>query len=115
MSGQARILENQSPAIGVEFPADLLIEAPSRRPAAVYLAMSEQRVLEAVVAQMAVTYESKADFSVIALLEKDSSVTGGMRQRASNRLTAMPIFEGDEQEAVQRIAREVLGHRTVIH
>jgi hypothetical protein len=75
----------------VEFPIDLVIEAPSRRPVAVYLAMSEQRVLEAAVAQMAVTYESKADCSVIALLEKDSSVTRRMRQRASNRLTAMPI------------------------
>jgi hypothetical protein len=44
---------------------------------------------------MAVTYESKADCSVIALLEEDSSVTRRMRQRASNRLTAMPIFEGE--------------------
>jgi hypothetical protein len=86
LEGQAKIYENQSPARGVEFPADLVIEAPSRRPVAVYLAMSEQRVLEAVVAQMAVTYESKADCSVIALLEKDSSVTRRMRQRASNRL-----------------------------
>jgi hypothetical protein len=62
MNGQARILENQSPAIGVEFPADLLIETPLRRPAAVYLAMSEQRVLEAVVAQMAVTYDTSQPF-----------------------------------------------------
>jgi hypothetical protein len=30
-------------------------------------------------------------------------------------LTAMPIYEGDEREAVQRVVREVLGHRTTIH
>jgi hypothetical protein len=115
LEGQATIQENQSPASEIEFPADLLIKAPSRSPVAVFLAMSEQRVLEAVVAQMAVTYETKVDCSIIALLEKDSSVTRKMRQRAANRLTAMPIFEGDEQAAVQRIALEVLGRRTTMH
>jgi hypothetical protein len=115
LAGQAEIFENQAPAMGIEFPADLVIEAPARRPVVVFLAMSEQRVLEAVVAQMAATYEAKVDCSIIALLERDSSVTRKMRQRASNRLTAMPIFEGDEQAAVQRIALEVLGHRTTIH
>jgi hypothetical protein len=64
---------------------------------------------------MAVTYEATADCSVIALLEKDSSVSRRTRLRASNRLTAMPIYEGDEREAVQRVVREVLGHRTTIH
>jgi hypothetical protein len=115
LNGLAKISENQSPAVGIEFPADLVIEAPSRSPVAVFLAMSEQRVLEAVVAQMAITYETKADCSVIALLERDSSVTRRMRQRAANRLTAMPIYEGDEQAAVQRIALEVLGRRSTIH
>ncbi len=115
LEGQATIYENQSPASGIEFPADLVIEAPLRSRVAVFLAMSEQRVLEAVVAQMAVTYESKADCSIIALLEKDSSVTRKMRQRASNRLTAMPIFEGDEDAAIQRIKLEVLGRRATIH
>jgi hypothetical protein len=113
LEGQAKFSENQSPALGIEFPADLLIEAPFRPPVAVFLAMSEQRVLEAVVAQMAVTYESKIDCSIVALLERDSSVTRRMRQRAVNRLTAMPIFEGDEQAAIQRIALEVLGRRTL--
>jgi hypothetical protein len=115
LEGQAKISEDQSPASGIEFPADLLIEAPDRMPVAVFLAQSEQRVLEAVVAQMAVTYEASANCSVIALLEKDSSISRKMRRHASNRLTAMPIFEGDEREAVQRIAREVLGHRATVH
>jgi len=115
LEGQATIYEDKSPSAGLEYSADLLIEAPGRKPVAVYLAQSEQRVLEAVVTQMAVTYEAADNYSVIALLEKDSSISRKMRGRASNRLTAMPIYEGDEREAVQRIAREVLGHRTTIH
>jgi len=115
LEGQATINEDQSPASGIEFPADLLIEAPNRKPVAVFLAQSEQRVLEAVVAQMAITYEAASDCSVIALLEKDSSISRKMLRHASNRLTAMPIFEGDERAAIQRIVREVLGHQTTVH
>jgi len=63
---------------------------------------------------MAIAYEAKEDTSVIALLEKDSSVTTKMRKRASNRLAAMPIYEGDERAAVLRIEQEVLGRRATI-
>jgi len=115
IGNRAIIHENQAPVSGIEFPADLVITAPRRAPVAVYLAMSEQRVLEAVVAQMAVKYEAGADCSIIALLERDSSVTKRMRQRAANRLTAMPIFEGDERAAVQRVGEEALGRRAVLH
>jgi hypothetical protein len=112
---RASIKENESIAPGIEFPADLIIQSGSREPVAVFLAMSEQRVLEAVVAQMAVTYEAHSPCSVIALLEKDSSVTRKMRTRASNRLTAMPIFEGDQRAAIQRIEREVLGRAATLN
>jgi hypothetical protein len=109
------IYEDRSPARGIEFPADLFIETSNRPPVAVYLAMSEQRVLEAVVAQMAVTYEARIDCSIIALLEKDSSISRRMRQRAVNRLAAMPIYEGDEVAAIHRIEREALGRRALLH
>jgi Domain of unknown function DUF1828 len=112
---RASIQENAPIATGIEFPADLIIQAPSREPVAVFLAMSEQRVLEAVVAQMAVTYEAHVACSVIALLEKDSSVTRKMRTRASNRLTAMPIYEGDQKAAIHRIEREVLGRAAMLN
>jgi hypothetical protein len=112
---RASIKENEPIASGIEFPADLIIQAPAREPVAVFLAMSEQRVLEAVVAQMAVTYEAHMPCSVIALLEKDSSVTRKMRTRALNRLTAMPIYEGDQRAAIQRIEREVLGRAAILN
>ena len=115
LGARAEIKENEPIADGIEFPADLIIRAPNRDPVAVFFAMSEQRVLEAVVAQMAVTYESHIPCAVVALLEKDSSVTRKMRTRASNRLAAMPIFEGDQKAAVQRIEREVLGSRAAMH
>ncbi len=112
---RATVSEDRSPAHGIEFPADLLIEAPQRPPVAVFLAMSEQRVLEAVVAQMAVLYEAKAECSVIALLDRDSSVSRRMLRHAANRLTAIPIFEGDEQAAIHRIQQEALGRRALLH
>ncbi len=115
LGSRAEIKENEPITEGVEFPADLIIHSPGRDPVAVFLAMSEQRVLEAVVAQMAVTYEAHIACSVVALLEKDSSVTRKMRTRASNRLAAMPIFEGDQRAAIQRIEREVLGSRAAMH
>jgi len=115
LGSRAEIKENESIAEGIEFPADLIIRAANRDPVAVFFAMSEQRVLEAVVAQMAVTYEAHVPCSVVALLEKDSSVTRKMRTRAANRLAAMPIFEGDQKAAIQRIEREVLGSRAMMH
>ncbi len=115
LSDRAEIKENESIAPGIEFPADLLIQAPGRDPVAVFLAMSEQKVLEAVVAQMAAFYEAHSSCSVIALLERDSSVTRKMRGHASNRLTAMPIYEGDQAAAILRIQREVLGHQNILH
>ena len=115
LGSRAQVRENEPIAAGIEFPADLIIQAPNRDPVAVYLAMSEQRVLEAVVAQMAVTYEAHVPCSVVALLEKDGSIGRKMRTRASNRLSAMPIYDGDQRAAIQRIEREVLGARAAIN
>jgi hypothetical protein len=112
---RAVIKENEPIAPGIEFPADLIIQSGHRDPVAVFLAMSEQRVLEAVVVQMAVTYEAHLPCSVIALLERDGSVTRRMRTRALNRLTAMPIFEGDQKAAIQRIEREVFGRKAMLN
>lgn len=112
---RAVVYEEQAPAPGVDIPADLLIMAPKRPPVAVFLAMSEQRVLEAVLAQMEATYEARSDTAVVALLEKDSSVSRKVRQRAVNRLAAMPIFEGEQRIAIQRIEQEVFGRGTIVH
>ena len=115
IGGRAEIRENDSISPSREFPADMIIETTGRAPVAVYLAMSEQRVLEAVVAQMAALYEAQMPCSVIALLEKETSISRKMFGYAANRLTALPIFEGDKRAAVQRIEREVIGQDKTVH
>lgn len=93
----------------IEFPADLVLKAPDRDPVAIFLAATEQRLLEAVIAQLAAMYEAHAPCSIIALLDKDTSVNKKTRIKAGNRLTAVTYFEGDESAAIKRIEREVLG------
>ena len=112
---QANIRENESISTRIDFPADMIVEAVGHPPVAIYLVMSDQRVLEAVVAQMSALYEAHVACSVIALLEKPTSISNKMLRYAANRLTALPIFEGDSETAVQRIEREVLGQTRTVH
>jgi hypothetical protein len=110
LSGKAEILEDEPIAPGLkEFRADLVLKARDRTPVAVFLSRSEQKVYEAILCQMAALYEQKLNVSIIALLEKTSTISATMRRRASNRLTAVTEFEGDEDAAIGRIVREVTG------
>jgi hypothetical protein len=115
LTNHAAIRENEPIAPGVEFYADLVIQAANRNPVAIFLAMTEQRVSEAAIVQLSALYEARVACSVVALLERDTSITKKMRRYASNRLSAMPIYEGDEKAAIQRIALEVLGPQAVLH
>ncbi len=92
-----------------EVKPDLVIRAPNRDPVAIFISQSQQRVNDANFLQMAALYESRDPLSVIALLEGDSSITSKLRQRASNRLSALPVYRHDEGQAVQRIVREAVG------
>jgi len=92
-----------------EVTPDLVIRAPHRDPVAVFLAQSSQRVNDAIFLQMAALYEAKQSVSVVALLEAESSVNQALRQRAANRLSALPVYRGDEAPAILRIVREALG------
>jgi hypothetical protein len=98
-----------------EVRPDLVIRAPDRDPVAVFLAQSPQRVNDAIFLQMAALYEAHKPVSVVSLLEFDSSISAKLRQRASNRLSAVPIYRNDEDQAVQRIVREAIGSRATIH
>jgi hypothetical protein len=98
-----------------EVKPDLTIRSPNRDPVAVFLAQSSQRVNDAIFLQMAALYEANRPVSVIALLEADSSISAKLRQRASNRLSAVPIYRNDENQAVQRIVREAIGSGAMIH
>lgn len=113
---RANIIEGEpiSPQLTEVIP-DLILRAQGRAPVAVFLGQSAQRVYEAIFLQMAATYEAKEDLSVVALLEAESSVSREMRQRAMNRLAAVPVYHGDEAAAIQRIEQEVLGREASIH
>jgi Domain of unknown function DUF1828 len=98
-----------------EVRPDLVIQSPNRDPVAVFLAQSSQRVNDAIFLQMASRYEAQRTLSVVAMLETDTSVSAKLRQRASNRLSAVPIYRHDEEQAVQRVVREAIGAGAMLH
>jgi hypothetical protein len=98
-----------------EIVPDMVIRAESRDPVAVFLAQSANRVYDAIILQMASLYEAKEPLSVVALLEAESTVSREMYKRASNRLSAVTFWKGDEAASVQRIEREALGASGLTH
>ncbi|MEQ8389347.1 MAG: DUF1828 domain-containing protein [Alphaproteobacteria bacterium] len=115
LGDRVQILTEQavSPSLG-EFIPDVLLSAPGKMPVAVFIAVSDARLYEAIFLRMAADHETKELCSVVALLDRDNSrlVTGKMRQRALNRLDATPVFYGAESEAIARIAKEIPTLRT---
>jgi hypothetical protein len=94
---------------------DMVIRAKGRTPVALFFGSSPQRVNDAIFLQMQALYEVGDDLQVIALLERESVINRDLRRRGSNRLAAMPIYEGDEKSSIDRIEREALGSSTSIH
>ena len=86
---------------------------PSQLPVAVFIAVSDHRLYEAILMQMAADHEARIPCSVVALTDRENSrlTSQRMRQRARNRLAAAPEFYGEESAAVARIAREADRHR----
>lgn len=103
-----------SPALS-DTPPDILIRAAGRRPVAVFLGTSPQRIYEALMLQMQALYEANEDIAVVALLETDGVINRELRRRASNRLTALPTYRGDETASIERIEREALGGARTLH
>jgi hypothetical protein len=88
---------------------DMVIRAPNRIPVAVFFGSSPQRVNDAIFLQMQALYEVHEEVQVVALLERENVIGRDLRRRAANRLSALPIFRGDEPSAINRIEREALG------
>ena len=95
--------------------ADLLIKAHGRDAVAVFVAQSAQKVNDAIFLQMATQYETHQNIAVVAILESDHSINATLRQRAANRLAAVPVFKNDEGQAIRRIVREALGPQGALH
>ncbi len=110
LEGKAVIEQDKpvSDALSDTLP-DLVIRAKGRTPVAVFFGTSDQRVNDAIFLQMQALYEAHEAVQVIALLERENVIGHNLRRRASNRLTAVPIYRGDEPTSINRIEREALG------
>jgi hypothetical protein len=110
MAGKALVEQDKpvSRALSDTLP-DLVIRATGRAPVAVFFGTSAQRVNDAIFLQMQALYEAQEQVQVIALLERENVIGHDLRRRASNRLTAVPIYRGDEPTSINRIEREALG------
>lgn len=95
-----------------EFEADFVIRDANYAPLGIFLGSSDERVYQAIVTKMAAEHEVKTHCSVVALLEWDTSITRKLRQMASNRLDAMPIFRGEERQSIIRVRQELQKHPT---
>lgn len=116
VEGKAKFEENATIAPKLsDFTADFVLRAPSRPPVAVYLGISDNRILEALFMQMRARYEVDEPVSIVALLEKRRALSSKVLQQAMNRLDAVTEFRGDEIAAVERIARTAIGDSFVRH
>lgn len=106
----ARVSEREavSAALSEADLPDLVIRVYGQPPVAVFIAVSDARLYEAIFLRTIADHEAKEACSVVALLEKSDTrlVSARMRQRAQNRLDAVPVYYGEEGAAVARIARE---------
>ena len=91
-----------------EVMPDMVVHAQNRPPVAIFFANTDNRVHDAIF-QFYAAQDVHEPLSVVALLEQDNSVSSALRRRATNRLATVPVFRQDEEAAVKRIAREVLG------
>jgi hypothetical protein len=109
LSAKVSIAEGEaiSPALSESQP-DLILRSPNHAPVAVFIAVSDARLYEAIFLRLTADHEAHEACSVVALIEKEGSrlITSRMRQRAQNRLDAVPVYYGEESAAIARIARE---------
>lgn len=112
----ATLAENEpvDPSLA-EVTVDLVLRSEGREPVALFLAHTDARLQDAIFLQMAAQYEARVPCRVVAMLETGSAVSQKMRQRADNRLDAVPVFRGDEVAATARVRRLVLGSNAVLH
>jgi hypothetical protein len=88
--------------------ADFVLRAPGRPPVGIFLGTSDNRVYEAILLHMRAMHEARVDCSIAVLVERLSLISNRVRQQALNRLAAFAEFRGDEEAAIERIARDAI-------
>ena len=114
-SGRADVKESESvsPTLSDIIP-DMVIQAESRHPVAVFIGTTSQKVSDAVLLHTLAMYKHKVALRVVAVLESESSLPKKFMQRADNHLDAVPRYSKDELTALDRVEREVFGHDTMM-
>jgi hypothetical protein len=93
-----------------DFPSDAIIKPKTKGQAgAIYFVNNNEKLGEALLLQQEARLKQRTDFSVIALIEEPEMPLISRRkfQRAQNRDLTMPIFRGDEEAALEQIARKL--------
>lgn len=85
------------------YPADVVLRKEGRAPLGVFLAASDKRILEAVVARMVAKHEAHADCRIMALIDSPKSLTDKGWERAANGLDAVAMFRHARPAAMSRI------------
>jgi Domain of unknown function DUF1828 len=94
---------------------DLSFYPLNREPIALFLVANDARLWEAIHLKMVATHEQKSPLSVVAILEKENSVTTKVRIQADNRLDAIPRYGDEKKAAIDRVVREIVGNNVVIN
>jgi hypothetical protein len=114
-SGRADIKESEAISLTLsDIIPDMVIQANSRYPVAVFIGTTSQKVTDAVLLHTLAMYKHKVAVRVVAVLESESSLPKKFMQRADNHLDAVPRYSKDEIAALDRIEREVFGRETMM-
>jgi hypothetical protein len=107
---KAKIFEGEAIAPPLaDSPADFVLRTQGRPPVGIFLGTSDNRVYEAILVNMRALHEVNIICSVTVLVERLSAISSRVRQQALNRLAAFAEFRGDEEAAIQRVARDAIG------
>lgn len=90
-----------------DYPADLVLRAEGRPPVALFFGVTEPKVYEAILLKILARQRGEA-CEVVALLEKDNSLTRKVRTRAENNIV-VPRYREGEREAIDRIVEVATG------
>lgn len=116
LAGKATIREDEPPYAELsDVIPDLVAQADGRDPVAIFIATNESKLWQAMHLRMTADYEARKPLQVVAILETDSSATGKVRAQADNRLDAVPRYQGDAKQAIQRVVTEVVGRSSSVH
>jgi hypothetical protein len=85
------------------------------KPLALFLATNDVKLWQAMHLQLVAEYEARKPVAVIALLETGHTGSAKVRDKAANRLAAIPNWRGDEGAAFQRILRELEVPHSHVH